>query len=84
MRNLFARAAHAFAVAAMVGVLFVSATSAQAEKLRIALAEPPSDELAHIFVALDRAKKNGLEYEWTAFADEGPRLPTRSSRFRRS
>ncbi len=43
---------------------------AQAEKIRIALAEPPSDEVAHIFVALDRAKKMGLEYEWTAFADE--------------
>ncbi|MCK5274069.1 MAG: ABC transporter substrate-binding protein [Alphaproteobacteria bacterium] len=70
MRNLFARAAHAIAVAAMAGTLFVAATSAQAEKLRIALAEPPSDELAHIFVALDRAKKMGLEFEWTAFADE--------------
>ena len=57
-------------VAVMAATLFVAATSAQAEKLRIALAEPPSDELAHIFVALDRAKKNGLEYEWTAFADE--------------
>jgi len=68
MRNLFARAAHAIAAAAMASTLFVAA--AQAEKLRIALAEPPSDELAHIFVALDRAKKNGLEYEWTAFADE--------------
>ena len=70
MRNLFARAAHAIAAAAVASTLFVAATSAQAEKLRIALAEPPSDELAHIFVALDRAKKMGLEYEWTAFADE--------------
>ncbi len=58
------------AVAAMAGTLLVAATSAQAEKIRIALAEPPSDEVAHIFVALDRAKKMGLEYEWTAFADE--------------
>ena len=56
--------------AAMAGTLFVAATSAQAENIRIALAEPPSDEVAHIFVALDRAKKMGLEYEWTAFADE--------------
>lgn len=70
MRSLFARAAHAFAVAAMVGTLFGAATPAQAEKIRIALSEPPSDELAHIFVALDRAKAMGLEYEWTAFADE--------------
>jgi NitT/TauT family transport system substrate-binding protein len=70
MRNLFARAAHAIAATVMAGTLFGVATSAQAEKLRIALAEPPSDELAHIFVALDRAKKMGLEFEWTAFADE--------------
>lgn len=68
MRNLFTRAAHAIVAAAMASTLFAAA--AQAEKLRIALAEPPSDELAHIFVALDRAKKNGLEFEWTAFADE--------------
>ncbi|MBE9557039.1 MAG: ABC transporter substrate-binding protein, partial [Proteobacteria bacterium] len=54
----------------MIGVLFGAATPAQAEKIRIALSEPPSDELAHIFVALDRAKKMGLEFEWTAFADE--------------
>lgn len=44
--------------------------STQAKSIRIALAEPPSDELAAFFVALDRAKANGLEYEWTAFADE--------------
>jgi len=43
---------------------------AQAEKIRIALAETPSDELAAFFVALDRAKANGLDYEWTAFSDE--------------
>ena len=71
MRNLFARAAHATAAVAVASTLFLfAATSAQAEKLRIALAEPPSDELAHIFVALDRAKKMGLDFEWTAFADE--------------
>jgi NitT/TauT family transport system substrate-binding protein len=58
------------AVTAMAGMLFVAATSAQAAKIRIALAEPPSDEVAHIFVALDRAKAMGLEYEWTAFSDE--------------
>jgi NitT/TauT family transport system substrate-binding protein len=46
------------------------ASAAQAEKIRIALAETPSDELAAFFVALDRAKANGLDYEWTAFADE--------------
>ncbi|MDH5557124.1 MAG: ABC transporter substrate-binding protein [Alphaproteobacteria bacterium] len=70
MKHLFARAAHAIAAMVMAATLFGVATSAQAEKLRIALAEPPSDELAHIFVALDRAKKMGLDFEWTAFADE--------------
>lgn len=44
--------------------------TAQADKIRIALAETPSDELAAFFVALDRAKAMGLDYEWTAFADE--------------
>ena len=44
--------------------------AAQADKIRIALAETPSDELAAFFVALDRAKANGLDYEWTAFSDE--------------
>ena len=43
---------------------------AQADKIHIALAETPSDELAAFFIALDRAKANGLDYEWTAFADE--------------
>ncbi|WP_372840356.1 ABC transporter substrate-binding protein [Phaeovulum sp.] len=45
-------------------------SAANAETVRIALAEPPSDELAAFFVALDRAKANGLDYEWTAFAEE--------------
>jgi NitT/TauT family transport system substrate-binding protein len=45
-------------------------SAAHAEKIRIALAETPSDELAAFFVALDRAKANGLDYEWTAFSDE--------------
>lgn len=44
--------------------------TAQADTIRIALAETPSEELAAFFVALDRAKANGLDYEWTAFADE--------------
>ncbi|MBO6757416.1 MAG: ABC transporter substrate-binding protein [Roseibium sp.] len=44
--------------------------SAQAAKINIALAETPSDELAAFFVALDRAKAAGLDYEWTAFSDE--------------
>ena len=43
---------------------------ANAEKIRIALAETSSDELAAFFVVLDRAKANGLDYEWTAFSDE--------------
>jgi NitT/TauT family transport system substrate-binding protein len=46
------------------------ASAAQAAKIRIALAEPPSDETAAFFVALERAKAKGLDYEWTAFADE--------------
>jgi NitT/TauT family transport system substrate-binding protein len=46
------------------------ASAAYADTIRIALAETPSDELAAFFVALDRAKANGLDYEWTAFADE--------------
>ena len=45
-------------------------SAAQGDTIRIALAETPSDELAAFFVALDRAKANGLDYEWTAFADE--------------
>jgi NitT/TauT family transport system substrate-binding protein len=45
-------------------------SAAHADTIRIALAETPSDELAAFFVALDRAKANGLDYEWTAFADE--------------
>lgn len=55
---------------AMLFVLAAVAASAQAGKVRIALAETPSDELAAFFVALDRAKAKGLDYEWTAFADE--------------
>lgn len=46
------------------------ASAAQADKIKIALAETPSDELAAFFVALDRAKAAGLDYEWTAFSDE--------------
>ena len=48
----------------------LSASAAQADTIRIALGETPSDELAAFFVALDRAKANGLDYEWTAFSDE--------------
>ena len=48
----------------------LSASAASADKIRIALAETPSDELAAFFVALDRARANGLDYEWTAFSDE--------------
>jgi NitT/TauT family transport system substrate-binding protein len=57
-------------LAAIIMVAGVAVTGAEAKKIRIALAETPSDELAAFFVALDRAKKNGLEYEWTAFSDE--------------
>ncbi len=51
-------------------ILGIAMSAANAEKIRIALAETPSDELAAFFVALDRAKANGLDYEWTAFSDE--------------
>lgn len=57
----------AVAVPMAVGLML---SGAQAETLKIALAETPSDELAAFFVALDRAKANGLDYEWTAFSDE--------------
>ena len=60
-------------IRALVGIAIAAGmmiSAAQAEKIRIALAEPPSDELAAFFVALDRAKAKGLDYEWTAFADE--------------
>ena len=55
---------------AMPLALGLSFGAVQAEPIRIALAETPSDELAAFFVALDRAKANGLDYEWTAFSDE--------------
>lgn len=60
------------AVAAIALPLAIGITvgAAHAERIKIALAETPSDELAAFFVALDRAKANGLDYEWTAFSDE--------------
>ncbi|MDF1608824.1 ABC transporter substrate-binding protein [Hoeflea sp. YIM 152468] len=60
-------ASMAVAVPMAVGLMM---SGAQAATLKIALAETPSDELAAFFVALDRAKANGLDYEWTAFSDE--------------
>ncbi len=56
------------ASALLLALAFVG--QAQAGKVRIALAETPSDELAAFFVALDRARAMGLDYEWTAFSDE--------------
>ena len=50
--------------------LVMLAGNVHAAKIRIALAETPSDEVAAFFLALDRAKAMGLDYEWTAFADE--------------
>lgn len=64
MNAIFARLAGVALAASM------TLSAAQAETIRIALAEPPSDEMAAFFVALDRAKANGLDYEWTAFAEE--------------
>lgn len=65
----FLKAAIAFCLAVPF-ITMMTVSSAQADKIRIALAETPSDELAAFFVALDRAKANGLDYEWTAFSDE--------------
>lgn len=64
MKTFFAKLAGLAAAATLV------VSAARAETIRIALAEPPSDEMAAFFVALDRAKANGLDYEWTAFAEE--------------
>ena len=61
---------HFIKTLAATAVMAVAATTASADKIKIALAETPSDELAAFFVALDRAKANGLDYEWTAFSDE--------------
>lgn len=68
MRTLLKRLAKFAVSVPLAAGLMLSA--AYAEKLKIALAETPSDELAAFFVALDRAKANGLDYEWTAFSDE--------------
>jgi NitT/TauT family transport system substrate-binding protein len=68
MKSLTKRFAGFVSAAALAVGLMMS--SAHAETLKIALAETPSDEMAAFFVALDRAKANGLDYEWTAFADE--------------
>jgi len=46
---------------ALATVVVMSA--ADSETIHIALAEPPSDELAAVFVALDRAPTQGLDYE---------------------
>ncbi len=67
MRNTLKQLAIAATIA--ISVMTVS-TSAYAGKIRIALAETPSDEVAAFFLALDRARAMGLDYEWTAFADE--------------
>jgi NitT/TauT family transport system substrate-binding protein len=68
MRQILKKiAGMAVAVPMAVGLML---SGAQAATLKIALAETPSDELAAFFVALDRAKADGLDYEWTAFSDE--------------
>jgi NitT/TauT family transport system substrate-binding protein len=56
--------------AAIFFAIGLTASQAQAGKIRIALSETPSDEIAAIFLALDRAKAQGLQYEWTSFSDE--------------
>lgn len=69
MKNLI-RKTTAFIVGAVVAGGLMLPSAAQADTIKIALAETPSDELAAFFVALERAKANGLDYEWTAFSDE--------------
>ncbi|UCH74395.1 MAG: ABC transporter substrate-binding protein [Rhodospirillales bacterium] len=68
MTSLLQKLTTGFAAAALA--LGLTVPAAEAGKIRIALAETPSDEVAAFFVALDRAKANGLDYEWTAFSDE--------------
>ncbi len=68
MKQILQRITTLIAAVLLFGGLAISGT--QAAKIKIALAETPSDELAAFFVALDRAKANGLNYEWTAFSDE--------------
>ena len=58
------------ALSVLMLIMLTMTGNAYAGKIRIALAETPSDELAAFFVALDRAKAMGLDYEWTAFSDE--------------
>jgi len=60
----------AAAAAALPLALGLTFGAAKADTVRIALAETPSAELAAFFVALDRAREMGLDYEWTAFSDE--------------
>ncbi|MEP1932642.1 MAG: ABC transporter substrate-binding protein [Roseibium sp.] len=69
MKSLLRRLGAAVAVIPLA-VGLTAGTADAAGKIKIALAETPSDELAAFFVALDRAKANGLDYEWTAFSDE--------------
>ncbi|MEQ9490340.1 MAG: ABC transporter substrate-binding protein [Alphaproteobacteria bacterium] len=68
MKHLIKKLAVAFAAVPLI--IGLGTPAAQADTVSIALAETPSDELAAFFVALDRAKANGLDYEWTAFSDE--------------
>ena len=68
MKSFLKKTASALAV--IITAAGLSLSVAKADTIRIALAETPSDELAAFFVALERAKANGLDYEWTAFSDE--------------
>ena len=63
MNKLIQKTTVFLAAVLLIGGLAVS--GAHAAKIKIALAETPSDELAAFFVALDRAKAKGLDYEWT-------------------
>lgn len=69
MKLLLNRVLSRIAAGIVAGAVLVPGF-ASADAIRIALAEPPSDELAAFFLALDRAEANGLEFDWTAFSDE--------------
>ena len=53
MKRIIQACTMTVAAVAMAGTLFVAATSAQAEKIRIALAEPPSDDSTRQTIEFD-------------------------------
>ncbi|MEM1360300.1 MAG: ABC transporter substrate-binding protein [Pseudomonadota bacterium] len=68
--TFFRKTLAATALALPLAMAGLVPATADDDTIRIALAETPSDELAAFFIALERAKEAGLNYEWTAFSDE--------------